>query len=277
MQEHLDVFLARIEEAEQALPKFVRVELEEYLKCGLLEHRFARVHCGGCGFDRLVAFSCKRRGFCPSCGGRRMSETAAHLVDNVIPEVPIRQWVLSLPPPLRYLLAYDSKLASAVLNIFLGEVFKWLRHTAKRELGLASVAGATPGSVTVIQRFGGALNLNIHLHALVTDGVFVMVGDAAPVFRALRCPAKDEISAIAWSTCKRTLTLMKKRGQWIEDEPAQADTLAQSDPLLAQCYAASISGTLFLGAQKGQRVLRFKGGAARNDDGTKAPLTPLWL
>jgi hypothetical protein len=49
--------LARTEEAEQALPKFVRVELEEYLKCGLLEHGFARVHCGGCGFDRLVAFS----------------------------------------------------------------------------------------------------------------------------------------------------------------------------------------------------------------------------
>ncbi len=85
--------------------------------------------------------------------------------------------------------------------------------------------------MTVIQRFGGALNLNIHLHALVTDGVFVKVGDAAPVFRALRCPTKDEISAIAWSTCKRTLALMKKRGQWIEDEPAQADTLAQSDPL----------------------------------------------
>ena len=41
--------------------------------------------------ERLLAFSCKGRGFCPSCGGRRMADTAAHLVDRVIPEVPVRQ------------------------------------------------------------------------------------------------------------------------------------------------------------------------------------------
>jgi len=55
--------------------------------------------------DMLVAFRCKRRGFCPSCGARRMSQTAARLVDHVIPQVPVRQWVLSLPIPLRLLLA----------------------------------------------------------------------------------------------------------------------------------------------------------------------------
>jgi hypothetical protein len=49
----------------------------------------------------LVAFSCKRRGFCPSCGARRMIETSAHLVDHVIPDVSVRQWVLSFPWPLR--------------------------------------------------------------------------------------------------------------------------------------------------------------------------------
>ena len=42
------------------------------------------------------------RGFCPSCGGRRMADTAAHLVDRVLPEVPMRQWVLTLTYPLRY-------------------------------------------------------------------------------------------------------------------------------------------------------------------------------
>ena len=48
-----------------------------------------------------MAFSCKRRGICPSCGTRRMDEAAAHLVDHVIPKVPVRQWVLSFPIPLR--------------------------------------------------------------------------------------------------------------------------------------------------------------------------------
>jgi hypothetical protein len=53
--------------------------------------------------EKLVVFSCKRRGFCPSCGGRRMAQTAAHLVDHILPRVPVRQGVLSLPIPLRYL------------------------------------------------------------------------------------------------------------------------------------------------------------------------------
>ena len=50
-----------------------------------LEHRFLRVKCDACQAEKLVAFSCKRRGFCPSCGARRMVETAALLVDNILP------------------------------------------------------------------------------------------------------------------------------------------------------------------------------------------------
>ena len=58
-------------------------------------HGFLRLRCEDCGHEKLVAFSCKRRGFCPSCGARRMAETTAHLVDQVVPQVPVRQWVLS--------------------------------------------------------------------------------------------------------------------------------------------------------------------------------------
>jgi hypothetical protein len=70
-----------------------------------------------------VAFSCKGRGFCPSCGGRRMSELAAHLVDRVMPDVPVRQWVLSLPWSLRYQLAFDAALCRDVLAVFIRVVF----------------------------------------------------------------------------------------------------------------------------------------------------------
>ena len=51
--------------------------------------------------------------------GRRMADTAAHLVDNVFPHVPVRQWVLSLPIEVRYRLAHDKKLTSDVLAVFL--------------------------------------------------------------------------------------------------------------------------------------------------------------
>ena len=75
----------------EGLPRFVEREFREFLTCGCLAAGFARFHCDACGHDRLVPFSCKGRGFCPSCGGRRMAERAAHLVEHVLPDVPMRQ------------------------------------------------------------------------------------------------------------------------------------------------------------------------------------------
>ena len=76
----------------------VKDEFDALLDCGILAHGFLRMRRGDCGHDKLVAFSCKRRGFCRSCV-RPMAQTAAHLVEQVIPHVPVRQWVLSLPIP----------------------------------------------------------------------------------------------------------------------------------------------------------------------------------
>jgi Transposase zinc-binding domain len=102
-------FLATMEaETDGAgLPRFVVAEVEAFLRCGILAHGFVRLACDACLEARLVAFSCKRRGFCPACIGRRMSERAAHLVDTVLPRVPVRQWVLTVPPGLRYRMAHD--------------------------------------------------------------------------------------------------------------------------------------------------------------------------
>jgi hypothetical protein len=162
----------------EGLPAFVEREFREFLTCGRLAAGFARFRCRACGLDRLVAFSCKGRGFCPSCGGRRMSERAAYLVDHVFPDVPVRQWVLTLPMPLRYVLAFDQAACRAVTSAFLGAVFGWLRARARRR----GVAGGQTGAVVIVQRFGGALNLNVHLHALVLDGVFAPDGEGGVRF-----------------------------------------------------------------------------------------------
>ena len=156
----------------EGLPRFVEREFREFLTCGCLAAGFARFHCDACGHDRLVPFSCKGRGFCPSCGGRRMAERAAHLVEHVLPDVPMRQWVLSLPHRLRYLLAWDHDLCRAVAGVSPG--------------GPRVPAGAKPARRRVrrAQRSGrddstvrGRLNLNVHLHALVIDGVFAHAGE----------------------------------------------------------------------------------------------------
>jgi hypothetical protein len=64
--------------------------LYRYLQCGVLAHGFGRALRGKCGHDFLIAFSCKGRGVCPSCNGRRMVGAAAHLTDHVLPCLPVR-------------------------------------------------------------------------------------------------------------------------------------------------------------------------------------------
>ena len=87
----------------KVLPAYVQREFYVYLQCGILAHGFLRLGCDTCKHEMLLAFSCKRRGFCPSCAGRRMAQTAAHLVERVIPWVPTRQWVVSVPDALAVL------------------------------------------------------------------------------------------------------------------------------------------------------------------------------
>ncbi len=81
VERHYPEFAAAREAAGRPLPKYVQEEFEAYLKCGRLEHGFLRVRCEDCHAEKLVAFSCKRRGFCPSCGARRMTDSAALLAD----------------------------------------------------------------------------------------------------------------------------------------------------------------------------------------------------
>ena len=109
IQMNLEAFKSRLAYEGQSLPKFVHSEFEAYLRCGILRHGFARVYCKGCSYNRLVAFSCKRRGFCPSCNGRRMAQSAIHQVQHIFPNTRVRQWVLTLPPQLRLYLAVRSK------------------------------------------------------------------------------------------------------------------------------------------------------------------------
>jgi hypothetical protein len=136
---HWKTFLAEVEERGEAgasLPRFVVGEFDRSLACGILAHGFARVRCAACGDELLVALSCKGRGFCPSCTTRRMHDTAAHLVDRVIPQVPVRQWVLSLPRWARFLLARDPQLITCTLDRA-ARVFAHQRLRARRAGALA--------------------------------------------------------------------------------------------------------------------------------------------
>ncbi|MFK7977571.1 MAG: transposase zinc-binding domain-containing protein [Halioglobus sp.] len=187
VEAHYPALVDQLAQQGKSLPDHVHGEFEAYLKCGRLEHGFLRVRCDKCHFERLVAFSCKKRGFCPSCGARRMAETAALLADEVFPDVPLRQWVISFPFPLRYLFAAHPQAMGKVLGIVYRAISTHLIHKA----GFSLKDGAT-GAVTLIQRFGSALNLNIHFHILFLDGVYVYRDNRPPRFRRVKAPDKGE-------------------------------------------------------------------------------------
>ena len=120
-----------------------------------------------------------------------MAERSAHLIDQVFPDVPVRQWVLSLPHRLRYLLAWDHELCRAVTGVAVQTVLGFLRRRARCD----GVPDGRGGAVAIIQRFGGALNLNVHLHALVLDGVFAVEGSGV-AFHATRRLTREDVAAV---------------------------------------------------------------------------------
>jgi hypothetical protein len=174
-----------------------------------------------------VGLSCKGRGFCPSCTTRRMHDTAARLVDGVLPHVPVRQWVLSLPRWARWLLARDPSLVSSTLEVTLRTIFANLRKRARR----AGVRGSRAGAITFVQRFGGSLNLNVHLHCVIPDGVFVREKGAIR-FVPLGAPPDSEVEAILRRIVVRLLPLLHARREAMETEQPDALASAQTESLL---------------------------------------------
>ena len=242
VRDHVETFrvqAACLREGE-GLPRFVEQEFRNFLQCGSLAGGFARFRCGDCGLDRLVPFSCKGRALCPSCGGRRMADRAAHFVDHVFPDVPVRQWVLSLPYRIRYQLAWNHDACCGVVAVFVGAMLGFLRARA-RDGGVADGRG---GVVAVIQRFGGALNLNVHVHALVLDGVFAKDGSGVVGFHAgPRLTALDVAEVLA-TVEPRIKRLLARRGLGEGDgEGGAPDAWAEEARLsIAMFIAAVMSG-----------------------------------
>jgi len=138
---------------------------DAYLNCGVLEHGVARVYCDSCKHTLLVAFSCKKRGVCPSCGAKRAVKFAEHLYNEVLEDCEQRHVVFSLPKRLRPYLKYDRSLASVVFQA----AWRSLAESLK-------VEGYQPGGILTLQTAGDALNFNPHLHGLLSNTLFAADG-----------------------------------------------------------------------------------------------------
>ncbi len=176
-----------------------------------------------------------------------MADTAAHLVDCVLPEVPVRQWVLTLPYPLRYRCAYDARLTSAVLRAFLRALFAELRRRARQQ---GSAPRGQCGAVTFIQRFGSALNANLHFHTLVLDGVYASTERQPTHFLPLPPPSHHDVARVLAGTARRITRLLASRAE------GDDDALARDEPLLATLASASLRTRIATGPHAGERWRR---------------------
>jgi hypothetical protein len=250
VDEYYPSFKAHLAAQGETLPSYVDQEFEAYLKCGRLEHGFLRVRCDSCHAEHLVAFSCKNRGFCPSCGARRMAESAALLVDEVFPEQPMRQWVLSVPYPLRFLFASRPEVMGRVLGI----VYRCIATHLIKKAGFTRKTAQT-GAVTLIQRFGSALNLNVHFHMLFLDGVYVERADGRLRFRWVKAPTSAELNQLTQTLAQRIGRYLERQGlleRDVENSYLAGDDLESG--AMAQVLGSSITYRIAIGPQRGRKV-----------------------
>jgi hypothetical protein len=126
----------------------------KYLDCGDLKYGFARVKCDTCNTEYLLPFSCKCRYFCPSCHQRRVIEFGEYLYEEILKDVPHRQWVFSIPKRIRPYFMYNRKLLSKLSKCAWKVLSDYLKESV-------SVKNAVPGVVVSIQTFGDFINFNL--------------------------------------------------------------------------------------------------------------------
>ena len=127
---------------------------------------------------------------------------------HVLPPVPLRQWVLTIPHELRRRLAYDGKLFGAVSRLFTDSVLGWCR----RRLADEGAPDGRGGAVVVMQRCSADLRLHPHLHGVFLDGVYGMNPEGTPVFRALPRLSTSDVADVLQITRARVLRLLSRRG-----------------------------------------------------------------
>jgi hypothetical protein len=190
---------------------YLRSVIYRYLDCGILRNGFARVRCGECGHEYLLAFSCKRRHFCPSCHQKRVVEFGEWFCGEILKKVPDRHFVFSIPKILRRYFLYDRSLLS--------ELSRCTWETLRVFFGEAVPQGdGVPGAAIAIQTFGDLLGFNPHCHVLCTDGCFDerALFQVAPRFASegLKAIFEHKVFRILLSKAKIAQDLVLMLGSW---------------------------------------------------------------
>ena len=195
-----------------------------------------------------------------------MADSAALLVDEILPHQPMRQWVLSVPFPLRFLFASNPKVMTRVLAIVYRTIATHLTHKA----GFTKPMAQT-GAVTLIQRFGGALNLNIHFHMLFLDGVYTGGIEELPMrFQQVKAPTKAELTRLTHTIARRVGRYLERQGLVERDAGniflTQNTVCASDEDPSNQLFGSSITYRIAVGPQQGRKVMTLQTLSDNEDD-----------
>src|SRR2546428_5659267 len=170
---HFGEFEAIYEEAYQDRYGFyrpvVRKVVKKFLDCGDLTQGFARVRCVQCNYEYLLAFSCKGRYSCPSCHQKRVLQFGHWVTEHVLPPIPHRQYVFTIPKLLRVYFRKDRRLLGKLSQCAYACVKAFFQAALKKNQ-------AVPGVIVAIQTFGDLVNFHPHLHTIVSEGLFAANG-----------------------------------------------------------------------------------------------------
>jgi len=175
----------------------------------------------------------------------------------------MRQWVLSFPFQLRFLFASHSGVMGEVLGIVYRVITSYLINKA----GLTHKTAHT-GAVTLIQRFGSALNLNIHFHMLFLDGVYIdSETRAPPQFHWVKAPTSDELTQLVHTIARRVGRYLERRGLLERDiDNSYLTSEAVDDDPLHQLLGHSITYRISVGPNQGRKVFTLQSLPARDPD-----------
>lgn len=162
----------------------------------------AHLRCGACGLAASVQFRCAGR-----CDREcEHGERAAAALLRVIPRVPVRHWVLTLPGALRNASAADQRLVRELSREFLAKVFALVRARTDGERALQC------GAVSLVHRAARALVLDVHVHALVLDGGYVATGRGPDEFVPMVGePSVDDLATLCGSLKDALLAKWRRR------------------------------------------------------------------
>lgn len=189
----------------------IREAIDKFVECGDLRNGFARVRCPECGEEFFVAFSCKQRGCCPSCDQKRALILAHRLLNDVLADVPHRQWVFTIPKRLRVYFRFSRSLLGDLCRAAYETVHEVMRQEVDEE-------DCVPAMVGAVQTFGDLVHWHPHIHALVAEGVFLPNGHFVRVPSECRFQAtelwQDKVFALLLDAERIDLETVASMREW---------------------------------------------------------------